>query len=61
MQSPYNINIYAGTGSVDGQSGDHLIISPAYNLTAEDVERIVTKLQSVIQYFFDHTILSGQL
>jgi adenosylmethionine-8-amino-7-oxononanoate aminotransferase len=53
MQSPFNISIYPGTGTVDGVNGDHIMLSPAYNVTSEDVHRIVNTTVSVIKTFFD--------
>lgn len=53
MQSPFNISIYPGTGTADGVNGDHIMLSPAYNVTSEDVHRIVNTTVSVIKTFFD--------
>ncbi|KAI0782799.1 PLP-dependent transferase [Abortiporus biennis] len=35
---------FHGGGSVDGTKGDHLMLSPAYNVTKEEVEKIVDLL-----------------
>ena len=53
MQSPCNISIYPGTGTADGVNGDHIMLSPAYNVTSEDVHTIVDTTMSVIKAFFD--------
>ncbi|KAK8042601.1 Exo70 exocyst complex subunit [Apiospora phragmitis] len=42
LTKPYKIAIYPGTGTVDGVNGDHVILSPSYNITAAEVENIVT-------------------
>jgi len=55
MEEPYSISLYPGTGSVDGQSGDHVIISPAYTVTSEEVEMIVDRAAAVIEDFFKDT------
>jgi len=53
MQSPFNISIYPGAGTADGFNGDHIMLSPAYNVTSEDVHMIVDTTLSVITTFFD--------
>ena len=53
MRSPFNISIYPGTGTADGVNGDHIMLSPAYNVTSEDVHMIVDTTVSVIKAFFD--------
>jgi len=52
MQSLFNISIYPGTGTADGVNGDHIMLSPAYNVTSEDVHMIVDTTVSVIKAFF---------
>jgi adenosylmethionine-8-amino-7-oxononanoate aminotransferase len=37
--------IYPGTGSVDGVSGDHIILAPPLNISREDLERLVDLLE----------------
>jgi adenosylmethionine-8-amino-7-oxononanoate aminotransferase len=36
-------------GNIDGTNGDIIILSPAYNITKEDVETIVDRLERVIR------------
>lgn len=52
LLNPYNIAVYPGSGTVHGVQGDHIIVSPAYNITAEDVEMIVGKVQRLVEDFF---------
>ncbi|KAK4505597.1 hypothetical protein PRZ48_003560 [Zasmidium cellare] len=52
MQSPFNISLYPGTGTADGRKGDHVIIAPAYNITADDVRHIVDTTAAVIRQYF---------
>lgn len=52
IQEPYNISLYPGSGSVDGCVGDHVIISPAYNVTKDEVEYIVSQTVKVVQEVF---------
>jgi hypothetical protein len=54
MKSPFNISIYPGAGTAEGVDGDHIMLSPAYNVTSEDVHMIVGTTLSVITTFFDH-------
>ena len=52
MQEPFNIGLYPGTGTVDGQSGDHILLAPAYNVTEDEVRFIVDTTIKVINQFF---------
>lgn len=54
MQKPYNISLYPGTGSADGRRGDHIIVAPAYNITAEEVRYVVDTVVAVINRYFKH-------
>jgi len=52
MQDPYSISLYPGTGTVDGNSGDHILIAPAYTVNEDDIRCVVdTTTQVVTQYF----------
>lgn len=52
MENPYNISIYPGTGTADGVLGDHVLLAPAYNVTATEVELIVDLTVRVIEDVF---------
>lgn len=52
ISDPYNIFIYPGGGSVDGIRGDHIIISPSYRVTKEDIDDIVGRISDVIVQVF---------
>ncbi|CRG90974.1 hypothetical protein PISL3812_08022 [Talaromyces islandicus] len=52
MQEPYNLCIYPGKGTVDGISGDHVLIAPPYNVTPGEVDMIVERLAAVLSDFF---------
>jgi len=39
---------YPGGGTVDGDSGDHVLIAPPFNVTRSQIEEIVTKLASAV-------------
>jgi hypothetical protein len=51
LQAPHSIFVYPGGGeAVDGK-GDHVIVSPAFNITAEEVDLIATRVCNLIQAF----------
>ncbi|KAH9821960.1 class III aminotransferase like protein [Teratosphaeria destructans] len=52
LQPHFNISLYPGSGCVDGYRGDHIILAPAYNVTASEVRHIVETTAQVIQEFF---------
>lgn len=35
------VSLYPGSGTVDGHVGDHLMFAPAYNVTDDDIRRMV--------------------
>ena len=45
----YNMTVYPGTGSADGVRGDHIIISPPYIVTEDDINLIVKTIKAVIK------------
>jgi adenosylmethionine-8-amino-7-oxononanoate aminotransferase len=59
MEQKYSISIYPGTGSVDGKSGDHVLLCPAYIVGPSDVETIVDRAATVIKDFFDELKLGA--
>ncbi|EPE26985.1 PLP-dependent transferase [Glarea lozoyensis ATCC 20868] len=49
MTEKHNIALQTGSGTVDGEVGDHLLISPPYTVTAEEIETIVKLAVSVVE------------
>lgn len=49
----YGLYVYAGSGMVDGKSGDHLMLAPALNITAEEVEMLVERLVHLVEDYFE--------
>lgn len=47
------MSVYPGTGTVDGKRGDHVLIAPAYDATAEEIEHIADVAAQVIEQYFD--------
>jgi hypothetical protein len=41
--------IYPGGGTVDGRSGDHILLAPPYNVTDAELEMIVDMLGDTIE------------
>ncbi|KAF2194425.1 PLP-dependent transferase [Zopfia rhizophila CBS 207.26] len=52
FRPPYNISIYPGAGTVDGESGDHILLAPAYNVSEAEIELIVDRTVRAIEDFF---------
>ncbi|RYP82747.1 hypothetical protein DL769_001556 [Monosporascus sp. CRB-8-3] len=52
LKEPYCVALYPGTGTVDGVAGDHVIVSPAYNTTAADIEEIASLVYRLINDYF---------
>lgn len=52
LDPKYGINVYPGAGSADGRLGDHIIISPAFNIQKEDVEWIVETVGRLVDDYF---------
>lgn len=53
LLEPYSFSIYPGTGTVDGRTGDHVLLAPSYRATKEDVETIVGLTEKVIKEIFE--------
>ena len=52
LKEPHCIQVYPGTGTFDGVSGDHIIIAPAYNVVTSDVEWMVKKIGCLVTHYF---------
>lgn len=52
LKEQYGINVYPGAGTVDGARGDHIIVSPPYNVTGDDVEWIVSTVARLVGDYF---------
>ncbi|OWU84366.1 hypothetical protein ATO6_14885 [Oceanicola sp. 22II-s10i] len=40
--------VYPGSGTADGTLGDHVLVAPPYNVTAEQIDRIVDRLGAAV-------------
>ncbi|KAF3050063.1 hypothetical protein E8E11_009176 [Didymella keratinophila] len=54
LAPPYEVHIYPGGGTVDGFYGDHIIVSPSYNVTDADVDAIVDRVGRLVEDFFSN-------
>ncbi|KAI0537441.1 pyridoxal phosphate-dependent transferase [Xylaria digitata] len=52
LTKPYCIAVYPSSGTADGVNGDHIIISPPYNISPADVEMIATTVQRLVVDYF---------
>lgn len=52
MSAPYNMLLYPGNGTADGYRGDHIILSPSYIITREEIDLIVKKVVAVVAEVF---------
>ncbi|EAQ87937.1 hypothetical protein CHGG_04556 [Chaetomium globosum CBS 148.51] len=52
LAKEYGISVYPGNGSADGINGDHIIISPAYNVRSEEIEWTVDGIGRLVDDFF---------
>ncbi|KAI1827986.1 exocyst complex protein exo70 [Xylaria intraflava] len=59
ITKPYCIAVYPSSGTVDGVNGDHVIVSPPYNISPTDVEVIATTVQRLVTDFF--CLISGNI
>ncbi|CAK7198255.1 hypothetical protein SEUCBS139899_000914 [Sporothrix eucalyptigena] len=48
----YAIAVYPGSGTVDGRSGDHIILAPAYNATRAEIHTIVDRVARLVEGYF---------
>lgn len=48
----YGLNVYPGSGSADGVQGDHIIISPAFNVRRDEIEWIVDTVGRLVDDYF---------
>ncbi|KAF2621663.1 aminotransferase [Macroventuria anomochaeta] len=53
LAPPYEIHVYPGMGTADGVNGDHIILSPSYNITDTEIDAIVDRVARLIEDYFD--------
>ena len=58
-QNP-GIMMYPGTGSADGLKGDHIMFSPPYNVTSEEIDMIVAAAQKAVDSALTRVLTVGK-
>ncbi|OJJ45803.1 hypothetical protein ASPZODRAFT_2109043 [Penicilliopsis zonata CBS 506.65] len=53
LKPEYSISLYAGTGTVEGVRGDHVILAPPYIVTQEEIDIIVNTTVRVVTDVFN--------
>jgi adenosylmethionine-8-amino-7-oxononanoate aminotransferase len=54
LEEGYSIGVYPAGGTADdGIRGDAIIISPAFTVTADEIEDVVSRVTRLIQDYFD--------
>ena len=48
LAAPWNVFFYAGSGTADGMSGDHVVLAPSLTVTAEQIDLMVDLLRGVV-------------
>ncbi|KJR84645.1 aminotransferase class III family protein [Sporothrix schenckii 1099-18] len=48
----YAVAVYPGSGTADGVSGDHIILSPPYNVTKAEIHTIVDRVARLVEDYF---------
>jgi len=52
LHEKYSLAVYPGSGTVDGVSGDHIILSPPYNVSQAEIESMVDTVGRLITDYF---------
>ncbi|KAK4230047.1 pyridoxal phosphate-dependent transferase [Podospora fimiseda] len=57
LGNKYNIQVYPGQGSDGGVKGDHIIISPAFNIKSDEVKWIVDTFGRLVDDYFANLVV----
>jgi len=61
LDEKYSMAVYPGTGTADGVNGDHIILSPPYNVTGADIEAMVSTIARLITDYFSEPSLDSHV
>lgn len=50
LQPGYDVSLYAGSGTVDGIRGDHIILSPPYTVSKEEIDIVVKTFSRILHH-----------
>lgn len=53
QEPKYAFSIYAGSGTMDGKKGDHVLLAPMYTSTEEEIDEIARRTRDVVVEYFD--------
>jgi adenosylmethionine-8-amino-7-oxononanoate aminotransferase len=52
LEEKHKLYLYPGGGTMDGVSGDHIIISPPYDITEQNIYALVDMIESLVNDYF---------
>ncbi|KAF4634712.1 hypothetical protein G7Y89_g3397 [Cudoniella acicularis] len=52
LVEPFNISLWPVSGGATDSGGDHIMISPAYNISEEDIDFIVSSTSEIVKLVF---------
>ena len=55
------VMIYPGTGSADGEQGDHVILAPAFNVDKEEIDMIVWAVGDAVDSALGKLVMAGKI
>ena len=58
LKPEYSISLFTNTGTIDGKAGDHIFLSPPYNVTKEEIDVIVDVAGKVLDHVFDGLVVA---
>ncbi|CAI4219486.1 unnamed protein product [Parascedosporium putredinis] len=61
LREPYNLMIYHGQGCAGGRKGDHIMLCPAYDVTADEIEIIVDCVSGALEDALASLVKVGKL
>ena len=53
LRPPYNVSLYPGSGTAGEGRGDHVLLSPSYRVSEDDVRLLVDRVAAVVVAYFD--------
>lgn len=53
LAPPYEVHVYPGLGTVHGAYGDHIMISPSYNVSDSEIDAIVDRVSRLVEDYFE--------
>lgn len=60
LQPEFSISLFANTGTIEGKAGDHVFLSPPYNVSKEEIDTIVDVTGKVLDDVFGRLALDSK-